>query len=109
MNHKERCKYLEERIKRLNLIGIALSSEDDINVLFEMIMDEAKHIANADGRTLYMISEDGQTMKFEILRTDSMNFAQGGTTGVDITFPPMQLFDDDGNPTVDAAIAREAR
>ena len=66
MDYKERCKYLEERIKRLNLIGIALSTEDNLNRLFEMIMEEAKHITNADGRTLYMKSEDGKSMNFEI-------------------------------------------
>ena len=98
MNHLQKIKYLEERIKRLNEIGLSLSKENDLNVIFELIMEEAKNITNADGRTLYMISDDAKTMKFEILRTDSMNFAQGGTSGVDITIPPMQLFDENGNP-----------
>ena len=49
---QKRCEYLESRIKHLNLIGIALSTEDDFFKLFEMIMEEAKHITNADGRTL---------------------------------------------------------
>ena len=35
MNHRERCEYLEERIKRLNLIGLALSTEDDLDKLLE--------------------------------------------------------------------------
>ena len=98
MDHLQKIKYLEERIKRLNEIGLSLSKENDLNVIFELIMEEAKNITNADGRTLYMISDDAKTMKFEILRTDSMNFAQGGTSGTDITIPPMQLFDENGNP-----------
>ena len=93
MTLKEKCATLEDIVKRLQAIGLSLSTEDDINVIFELIMEEAKNITNADGRTLYMISDDGKTMKFEILRTDSMKFAQGGTTGVEITFPPMQLFE----------------
>ncbi|MBT5955203.1 MAG: GAF domain-containing protein [Candidatus Marinimicrobia bacterium] len=98
MDYKEKIKFLEERIKKLNEIGLSLSKEDDTNVIFELIMEEAKNITNADGRTLYMISDDAKTMKFEIMRTDSMNFSQGGTSGVEISIPPMQLSDEEGNP-----------
>ena len=108
MTLKEKCAILEDRVKRLQEIGLSLSTEDNIDVIFELIMEEAKNITNADGRTLYMISEDAQTMKFEIMRTDSMNFAQGGTTGVDITIPPMQLFDEDGNPNHSSIVAYSA-
>ena len=108
MTLKEKCAILEDRIKRLQEIGLALSTEDDINVIFELIMAEAKNITNADGRTLYMISDDGQTMKFEIMQTDSMDFAQGGTTGVEITIPPMQLFDEEGNPNHASNVAYSA-
>ena len=108
MTLKEKCAVLEDRVKRLQKIGLSLSTEDDINVIFELIMEEAKNITNADGRTLYMISDDGQTMKFEIMQTDSMNFAQGGTTGVEITIPPMQLFDEEGNPNHSSNVAYSA-
>ena len=108
MTLKEKCAVLEDRVKRLQEIGLALSTEDDINVIFELIMAEAKNITNADGRTLYMISDDGQTMKFEIMQTDSMDFAQGGTTGVEITIPPMQLFDEEGNPNHSSNVAYSA-
>ena len=94
MDYKERCKYLEERIKHLNLIGMALSTEENLNKLFEMIMSEAKHITNADGRTLYMKSEDGKFMNFEIVRNDSMDLVMGGTSGNEINWPAMALFDD---------------
>ena len=108
MTLKEKCAVLEDRVKRLQEIGLALSTEDDINVIFELIMDEAKNITNADGRTLYMISDDGKNMKFEIMATDSMNFSQGGTTGVEITIPPMQLFNEDGTPNHSSIVAYSA-
>ena len=108
MTLKEKCSVLEDRVKRLQEIGLALSTEDDINVIFELIMDEAKNITNADGRTLYMISDDGKTMKFEIMATESMNFSQGGTTGVEITIPPMQLFNEDGTPNHSSIVAYSA-
>ena len=96
MDYKARCKYLEERIKHLNLIGIALSTEEDLNKLFEMIMDEAKHITNADGRTLYMKTDDAKQLKFEILLNDSMGSAMGGTSGNEVTLPPVELFNEEG-------------
>ena len=108
MTLKKKCATLEDRIKRLQEIGLSLSTEDDINVIFELIMEEARNITNADGRTLYMISDDGKTMNFEILRNDSMNIIMGGTSGTDIPFPPMQLFDEDRNPNHSSIVTYSA-
>ena len=97
MDFEERCKFLEDKIKRLNKIGIALSSESDIDVLLELILDEAKYITNSDGRTLYMLDKAGH-LKFEILRNDTLNLVMGGTSGIDINFDPISVYDKDGNP-----------
>ncbi|MBM3581424.1 MAG: GAF domain-containing protein, partial [Alphaproteobacteria bacterium] len=78
--------------RRLIDIGIALSAERDFNRLMEMILLEAKAIANADGGTLYIRTDDDK-LKFEIMRTDSLNIALGGTTGKPITFPPLNMHD----------------
>ena len=59
-------------------------------------MEEARNITHADGHTLYMKADDGKTMDFEILRTDSTNTVMGGTSGTKITFPPVQLYNDKG-------------
>ena len=98
MTLKEKCKFLEERIKRLNEIGLSLSREDDTNVIFELIMEEARNITHADGRTLYMMSDDEKSMNFEIVRNDSMKTVMGGTSGVEITWPAPPLYDEEGNP-----------
>ena len=90
MDYKEKIKFLEERIKRLNEIGLALSKEDDTNIIFEMILEEAKNITHADGRTLYMKDKDGN-LKFEIMRNDSKKTIMGGSSGVEIPFPPVPL------------------
>jgi len=108
MNWKEKCNYLIERINRLNEIGLALSREDDTNVIFELIMEESRNITHADGRTLYMISDDGKNMNFEILRNDSMNTVMGGISGNKITFPPMQLFGKDGEQNLASIVAFSA-
>lgn len=86
-----------ERIEKLIDIGIALSAESNIARLLEMILLGAKEITNADGGTLYSVQE-GQAVKMEILRTDSLNFAMGGTTGTEIPFPPIPLYGADGQP-----------
>ena len=46
MDALNRIKFLEDRLHRLSEIGMALSTEKDTNVLFEMILDEAKNITN---------------------------------------------------------------
>ena len=40
-------------------------------------MEEARHITNADGRTLYMKSDDGKMMDFKIVRNDSLKLVMG--------------------------------
>ena len=62
-----------------------------------MILEEAKNITNADGRTLYSKDDNGN-LKFEILRNDSMDTIMGGTSGVDIPFDPVKLWIDDSTP-----------
>ncbi len=82
---------LFRRLEQLNSIGVALSKERDINRLLETILVAAKTITHADGGTLYRMTEDGQALRFEILRTDSLHIAMGGTTGNAINFPNLPL------------------
>ena len=88
---------LEKQISNLASIGLALSKEKDMNKLLEMILLEAKRIANSDGGTLYMMTDD-KRLRFEILMTDSLDFHMGGTSGKDIPFYPVKLYTDDGEP-----------
>ena len=78
--------------RRLIEIGIALSAERDNNRLMEVILLEAKSLTNADGGTLYLCSEE-DALKFEIMHTDSLSIALGGTTGKEITFAPLRMRD----------------
>ena len=88
---------LEKQISNLSNIGLALSKEKDMSKLLEMILLEAKRIANSDGGTLYMMTDD-QRLRFEIMMTDSLDFHMGGTSGKDIPFYPIKLYTDDGKP-----------
>ncbi len=93
-----------ENIARLNRIGVALSSERDSKRLLEMILLGAKEITNADGGTLYTVTDDNR-LKFEIMRTDSLNIAMGGTTGKDIPFPALPIYKEDGTPNTNMVAA----
>ena len=97
MSDKQKIIDLENRIHRLNEIGMALSTESDSNKLFEMILEEARNITNADGRTLYSKNETGD-LQFEILRNDTMNTTMGGSSGTKIPFDPVKLWVDESTP-----------
>jgi len=89
---------LWERIEQLNAIGIALSAEPHIPHLLEMILLGAKEITRADGGSIYRVSKAKKEVQLEIMRTDSLNFALGGTTDMPVPQKPIPLFLDDGQP-----------
>nr|WP_310345700.1 HD domain-containing phosphohydrolase [Rhodoferax saidenbachensis] len=98
---------LLRRLEQLNAIGTALSKERDITRLLESILVAAKTITHADGGTLYRMTDDQQALRFEILRTDSLHIAMGGTSGNPINFPNLPLRDAEGkhNDSLVAAYA----
>ena len=83
---------LLRRFEDLNEIGAALSNERNIEALLEKILLAAKAITHADGGTLYRTDESGEHLRFEIMRTDSIGIAMGGTSGKRIVFPPLPAF-----------------
>jgi HD-GYP domain-containing protein (c-di-GMP phosphodiesterase class II) len=87
------------RLDQLNEIGAALSLERDLNALLEKILIAAKTITRADGGTLYLVEgeDTARQLRFEIVRTGSLDVALGGTTGNPIPFYPIQLYRD-GKP-----------
>ena len=95
---KESTVHLFRRLEQLNGIGAALSRERDIDRLLENILEAAKAITGADGGTLYSVTEDQTALRFEIVRTDSLDIRLGGTTGRPIDFPQLLLRNADGSP-----------
>jgi len=85
------------RLTQLNDIGVALSGETDIGRLLEAILVAAKTITNADGGTLYRVTDD-RMLRFEIMRNDTLGLAIGGTTGEPVPFHPIALYDAAGAP-----------
>jgi HD-GYP domain-containing protein (c-di-GMP phosphodiesterase class II) len=99
---------LLHRLKDINEIGIALSQQRDLNSLLETILVAAMRITHADAGTLYLHEQEQRVLRFEILRNNTLNKAMGGTSGVPITFYPIQLYDDAGNPNHAMVVSRSA-
>lgn len=98
-------KNISNLLRELNEIGIALSAEKDHDSLLELILVKAMEITNADGGTLYSRTDD-QHLKFEILHNRSLNIHKGGTSGEEIVFYPIALYDDEGKPNDHMVAAR---
>ncbi len=77
-------------------IGVMLSSEKNFNRLLENILIEAQTLCNADAGSLYLRVED--ELHFVFVRNQSLDMVQGGSTGNDIAFPPLPLYDQSGKP-----------
>ena len=88
----------EQRYRTLIELGIALSAERRYDRLMELILRGAKSMTNADGGTLYSMTDDRNALRFEIMLNDTLKVAMGGTTGTPITFYPVKLFAEDGSP-----------
>ena len=87
-------------------IGIALSSEKNHEVLLEKILLSAIELANADGGTIYSVTQD-ERLKFETMINQSLNLHLGGTTQKEIDFPDIDIFCD-GKPNDKAMVALAA-
>ncbi len=84
-------------MERLHQIGIALSSEKNLNRLLETIVAEARGFTRCDAGTLYRVNDQEKVLTFEIMQTESTGYYAGGTTGDKITVPPVHL-EKDGEP-----------
>ena len=97
---------LGQRLEQLNHIGAQLSAERDINRLLEAILTAAKSITRADGGTLYRVTDEN-TLRFEIVRTSSLKYYLGGTSGNPVPFYPIQLYKE-GRPNHSMVAAHAA-
>ncbi len=89
--------YAEEQIAHIKQdakIGLALSSEKNIDKLLEMIVTDARKMTNADAGTLYIIDKENKYLCFTILQNDTLNVKIGGTSGIKINLPSVPLFVD---------------
>ncbi len=65
-------KDIRERLKALNIIGIALSSETNLSRLLELIVREARYFTDADAGSLYLVDLDKNCLHFEVAQNDTL-------------------------------------
>ena len=87
-----------EELDKLFDIGIALSAEQDMDVLLERILTTAQEFCYAEGGTLYLMDHTNNQLQFSVLRNDKLGIKMGGTSENKTTpFPPLYLYDPETN------------
>ena len=95
----------DQYIQNMNRIGTALSAENNLDKLLEIILEYAKESSNADGGTLYLMSHDEKQLSFSVVQTTSLDIAMGGTKDK-ISWPPLELYHEDGSKNLEMVAAR---
>jgi len=93
------------KINLLNEVGIALSSEKNFSSLLEQILIGAKKITHADGGTIYLLNAD-KKLEMVVVQTDSLDIHLGGNTNKPITFEPVNLYSEKGEPNLSMVVTR---
>lgn len=77
---------------------VALSGEPNTGRLLERILSEAQAMTYADGGSLYLFRDDNDQpqLEFALVRNDSLKINQGGSSGNEISLPPVPLRDENG-------------
>lgn len=87
MTSKRLDQDLEDRLRRLNEIGAALSLERDLHALLDRILLESRRFTGADAGTLYLVS--GSSLSFEVAQNDTLNLTHDSGEG--IRMPPVPM------------------
>ena len=94
------------RIRQLNEIGIALSSEHNHDALLENLLTSARELTQADAGTLYTFDASKQQLSFAIVQNDTLNLRLGGLSEpVGEQFPLIDLYQADGLPNHHLVVA----
>ena len=86
--------YTEDQVRHLNQlakIGVALSGTRNLDQLLEMIVDEARAFTDSDGGTLYLVTDDGASLRYSIVQNETLNMRMGVAAGQPIPWPALPL------------------
>jgi HD-GYP domain-containing protein (c-di-GMP phosphodiesterase class II) len=79
------AKKLKDLIRRLNQIGIALSSETHLPTLLELLVREVRRFTRADAGSLYF--KMGNQLRFQVAQNDTLAARNAGFTGAFRPYP----------------------
>jgi len=96
---------IAQRLDQLTELSVELSSNHDIPLLLERILNTAKRMTHADGGTLYSVSSDKKSLCFDISINDTLGLHQGGKSGQPINIPNIPLVNENGEKNLAAVAA----
>ena len=102
---------MKSSIQQFLAISQALSAEKDYRRLLEMILAEARNVAQAEGGAILLETEDETALEIAILENEVSGADYGGTANEEPPFGPLPLQPppgDEGLPSVDRATVHEA-
>lgn len=99
---------IAERLQHLTELSVALNGIKDVNQLLERILTTAKGMTNADGGTLYRVSDDKQNLVFDIAINDTLNLHFGGSHEKSSKMIAIPLVDQHGQKNLSAVVAYAA-
>ena len=81
-------------------LGISLSAERNFERLIERFVETAMALCNADAGSLFMRTDDDM-LQYAVVRVNSLGIAYGGTSGEEVPFQDLPLFDAQGAPILE--------
>jgi len=81
----------KSHLENLFKIAQTMQSELNLDILLEMVVEEAKKFTNADGITLYLLSDDKKELIFKVLYNDTLN-AHIDSRHNDVAWPNLPLY-----------------
>lgn len=81
----------QNQLQALLKTAQALASETHVEKLLELILDTAMELTQADGGTLYRITDNEQQLSFNVVKNRSLAISMGGTNNA-ISWPNLDLY-----------------
>ncbi|HOV16285.1 MAG TPA: HD domain-containing phosphohydrolase [Candidatus Cloacimonadota bacterium] len=88
-----------DHLRNFTRIGVALSSAASLEEIFDLILQEAIAFTNADGATIYRVSEGKKALEFVVVYNRALKLHMGGLKNP-ITWTQIPLFDNEGKPNL---------
>ena len=70
----EAAESLASNLNKLASVGIALSSENDLETLLRKILTEGQNFSQCDAASLFLVDSDAGQMTFKLTQNDSIDF-----------------------------------
>ncbi len=100
---------MQSAINRFVEIARALSAEKQMEKVLEMIVNEAQSVTDADGGAIGLVSDDGKSFSYVLVRNKVTGVHLGGVGEEEISLPPLPLTDEEAQgEALEVSVVRDA-